>query len=390
MAASARRRIALVGAALVLLACWLSIPRQGGAGAGSVRGGEKKLIYHGWNTRDTAYVREHWREMEQMPFDGVAISVAIDRAGRTIGDGSTGNLLGWQIFGARRFEPRDFAAAMEDLKTPRWSRFTDNFLPAAIATRDQDQGLNWFDDTRWATIESNWRLLATLARAGGGKGILLDPEHYDYECELFCYRHHRAQRAARPFSEYTAQARERGRQLGAAARAVFPEITIASLYGYTLALDDRRRHGAPEQGRYALLPAFFDGLLEGAGPAASLVDLGEFSAGYTKRSQFDLSYETARETARALSGVPELYGRQVRAGFGLAIDYRSDQHPWDTAAPERNYFSPARFRDALRAALACSDRYVWIYSEDGPEFFPRQRLPEAYVQAMRDAREVAP
>jgi hypothetical protein len=43
--------------------------------------GAKKLIYYGWGIRDTQYICEHWHEMEQMPFDGTGIIVAIDRQG---------------------------------------------------------------------------------------------------------------------------------------------------------------------------------------------------------------------------------------------------------------------------------------------------------------------
>lgn len=35
--------------------------------------GGKKLIYYGWGMPDTTYVRDHWSEMERMPFDGTGI-----------------------------------------------------------------------------------------------------------------------------------------------------------------------------------------------------------------------------------------------------------------------------------------------------------------------------
>src|SRR2546425_13359553 len=35
----------------------------------------KKVIYYGWGLPDTQYVRDHWREMEEMPFDGLGIVV---------------------------------------------------------------------------------------------------------------------------------------------------------------------------------------------------------------------------------------------------------------------------------------------------------------------------
>ena len=69
---------------------------------------EKKVIYYGWNTRDSLYVSQHWAQMEQMPFDGIAIGIALDRTRRTVGDGSTGNLLGWQVFGAKPFSLGSF------------------------------------------------------------------------------------------------------------------------------------------------------------------------------------------------------------------------------------------------------------------------------------------
>ena len=140
----------------------------------------RKIVYHGWDSPSTSYLRAHWAEMEKMPFDGVGIRVALNRAKPTSGDGSTGNLLGWQTFGAVRFSSAQFAEAVVDLQTPQWTKFTDNFLPVAIATRDQDQRLDWFEDARWATIEANWRVLIQLARDGKCRGIFLDPEHYDY------------------------------------------------------------------------------------------------------------------------------------------------------------------------------------------------------------------
>ena len=256
---------------LTMLAVLLAAARLHGTPPISTAG--KKVIYYGWNTRDTAYVAEHWAEMEQTPFDGIGISIALDRARPTVGDGSTANLLGWQIFGAKEFSRAAFNDAVADLQKPRWTRFTENFLPLAIATRDQNDGLSWFEERRWATIEMNWRVLLEIAREGRCRGLLLDPEHYDYECELFSYRDHRAKVADRSFEDYVAAARRRGRQLGTAVREVFPHITIGLLYGYTLPARELPPGGILAEARYALLPAFLDGLLESSAPDAKFVDL---------------------------------------------------------------------------------------------------------------------
>jgi hypothetical protein len=152
---------------------WVSVFVVGGGPwlveAWAQQPGAKKLIYYGWGTRDTQYVQDHWREMEQMPFDGTGISIAIDRSKPTTGDGPTANLLGWQMMGRRAFQLQEFGQAIGDLREARWTRFTDNFLPVALSTGSAS-GLTWFDDERWRIIASNFGVLASIAAQGGVKG----------------------------------------------------------------------------------------------------------------------------------------------------------------------------------------------------------------------------
>jgi glycosyltransferase involved in cell wall biosynthesis len=345
----------------------------------------KKIIYYGWSTRDSAYYRDHWAEMERMPFDGIAISIAIDRTRATTGNGSTGNLLGWQVFGKRAFQLSEFQPAIADLQVPGGRHFTDNFLPLSIATRDQDQGLSWFDDARWAAIEGNWRVLVSIAQAGGCRGLMLDPEHYDYECELFNYTAHRAQRFDAPYAQYVAKARARGRQLGAATAGIFPDLTIALLYGYSLSRDGLRKEAPLEGGRYALLPAFLDGLIEASAPQARFVDLWEQGHHNRTLPEFKAA-RTAIQANATMAANPAVYWARMKPGLSLKIDYELPHAAWDFRYPTRNFFSPAVFQNALAAAVKTSDRYVWIYSEEGPQFFPPARLPVGYVIAIRAAK----
>src|SRR5262249_45070527 len=90
-------------------------------------GGPKKLIYYGWDVRDTQYVRDRWREMEQMPFDGTGIVVVVDRQAWRRGKTDTGNQLGWLLMGRRAFRIEEFREAIADLKVAKWRTFTDNF-----------------------------------------------------------------------------------------------------------------------------------------------------------------------------------------------------------------------------------------------------------------------
>lgn len=335
----------------------------------------KRLIYYGWGVRDTQYVRDHWREMEQMPFDGVGITVAIDRSKPTTGDGVTGNLLGWQAMGRKPFRVEEFREAIADLKAARWRAFTDNFLPVALSPSDSAAGLNWFDEERWRIIANNFAVLAKITAEGGLKGLILDPEHYN--AALFSYPSQR-QQVDRPFEEYVDAARRRGRQVMTAIAAHLPQATLLSLFGYTLPLSELRPGKSVKEVEYGLLPAFYDGLLEAMPVAARLIDGYELAYSFKERPQFLKGYRQIHEEAPSLSGVPGRYREKVMAGFGLMLDYRN----------RPDYFTPEQFRLVLTNALEVSDGYVWLYSQ-GPQFFPPSRIDPSYIEALAAARQAA-
>ncbi len=342
----------------------------------------KKLIYYGWGIRDTMFVREHWSEMEKMPFDGVGIAVAIDRKAWQQGETHTGNMLAWNLFGPKAFKLDDFRPAIADLKAAKWQRFTDNFLPACICSSGQDFGFYWFDETRWKIILNNWRLLVTIAKEGGCKGIILDPEHYG--AYFFHYPSMR-ERLNKPFAEYQAKVRERGRELMEVTKAIFPDITILMFWAHSyLTIHPTERKKPPEQNAYGLLPAFVDGMMEAADERAQFVDLCEFAYPYKRRDQFLEAYHSIVNKAMPFSFLPELYRRRIRVGFGLWLDYGGEKR-WDVRDFSRNHFSPDEFRQSLQWALEISDGYVWIYSHK-PRFFPPSDLPDAYLQAIKEAR----
>lgn len=363
----------------------------GGSESGLGSEGErsaKKIIYYGWDSPDTSYVARHWRDLEQMPFDGLGVQVALDPEKPVRGNGCTGNLLGWQVFGKRLRHPERLNQRSKELREPQWGRFRELFLPVAIATRDQDLGLNWFDDGRWSEIERNWEDLVALARNGGCRGIIVDPEHYDYECELFSYRQHREQRSARDFGNYAAQANRRGRSLGEAIRTAFPNMTIAFTYGYALA-DENGQAGKPlPEARYALLPAFLDGLVRGAGENAHFVDLYETGHGFTRAEQWNAGLRKNRQNGLKLTKEPELYARFFEVGTSVR---------WDAAVVRRGWGGISRgagtgnvasgVSTALRHAIEASSQYVWLYSERVPRLFPTDAGATPYLEGVRAARE---
>ena len=108
----------------------------------------------------------------------------------------------------------------------------------------------------------------------------------------------------RTLSEVSMQVRKRGREWMQAVTAVYPEITII-LYpntGWKSSLD------------YELLGPFADGLLEGLGPKATLVDSGVGYHLQTYQQFLDLRAKTQKQGLEKTQ-VPHLY-KQVEQGFG--------------------------------------------------------------------------
>jgi hypothetical protein len=344
----------------------------------AVAAAEPRLVSYGWGTPDTAWVRAHWREMERLPFDGTGIAVAVHRRAWAAGDTSTRNAFGWHVFGPTAFRPAAFAAAAEDLRAPRWERVRHDFLAVAVSSVVADRGFSWLDDRRWRSVRGNWKVALGLARRGRLRGLLLDPEHYGAR-----YFHHptMAGRAAASFDAYRAAVRARGRDLGAVAARILPGATVLALYGHTLALDDQRR-GALPTAEYGLYPAFLDGLLEGGAERLTLVDGYEFAYGFRAPAEFEAARRAITVDAVALSAVPDRYRAGVRVGFGLWLDRGG---AWSTTDLADNYFSPDALRTALAAALATTDAYVWLYSQQ-PRFFPPRDVPSAYLDVIAAAQ----
>ena len=330
----------------------------------------KKVIYYGWGSPDTQYVQDNWGQIEEMPFDGVGIVVPLDRHAWQGGKRDTGNQLGWQVAGKKAFRVEEFQDSIKGLKTAKWRKFSDNFLPVAVSV-SQAAGLNWFDDLRWRTVANNFAVVARIAADGGVKGLIFDPEQYDYF--LFHYLEQQKQ-LDRGFESYQEMARQRGREVMTAIAAAMPAPVILSLYGYTAAFDFVESGKSLKEAPYGLLPAFYDGLLEALPSGGVLIDGCEQAYGFRERGQFSAAYRRVQEAVK-LSSVPKRYREQVKAAFGVWLDYKG----------QANYFWPDEFRRVVTSALDVSDKYVWIYTE-GARFFPPAGIESSYIKALATVR----
>lgn len=355
-------------AALLLVLVVLSHPVLAGTK-------DKKLIEYGWDVPDTRYVREHIQEMEKVPFDGVVIRIASNRAE---GSGSIASAC----WGKKGLEPKDYEFAIDDLKATRFHTLTDNFIQMYISPG----GVDWFDP-EWSSVAHNAACLARVAKQGGCKGIMFDPELY-VSYPVWSYSSLPQElKSAHTLQEYRAKARERGREFITAINKEFPDITILCLWGYSLIYNttDVWAHRPIDTLPDPLQVAFYDGILDAATPGTTFVDGFEFSYGYRSRSQFVAGRDVMLNKAIKDVGPKKKFAKHVRAGFGLWVDMDSGNRGFRLEDTSKNFFTPDGFRASVNYALDTSDKYVWIYSErtswwgDNP--------PAPYVQAMTLAKQ---
>ena len=339
-------------------------------------GPPKKLIEFGWDEPDAAFLRKHIREMEAMPFDG-----CVFHANAVGEDGHLVNFA-WLGWGRRAFTIEELTPALGDLKATRFGRFADNFLRFNTTPADVD----WFDD--FAPILANAQLAARVALEGKCRGILFDVE--PYQGRLFDYKKQR-DAPARPWAEYEGQARRRGREVMASFRRGYPGLTVLLTFGHSYPWKQSEAGKVPlpdcEDG---LLAPFLDGMIEGLGDGARLVDAHELSYGYRDLEKFDRARSTILEGVMPIVGDPDAYRKSIKVGFGLWLDYDWPKYGWSEADPSKNYFTPAAFEASARKALELADEYAWIYTEK-PRWWtdrgPPERLPAPYLDALRKARK---
>jgi hypothetical protein len=199
------------------------------------------------------------------------------------------------------------------------------------------------------------------------KGLLFDPEPYTPPHSQFNYAA-QPDRMQHGFNDYTAKARERGRQVMRAVAEEYPEITIFCYFMNSVcATATGRADPRPAlaaQG-YGLYPAMIDGWLDAAPPTVVLVDGCESAYRYNSRQQFLESALQIKGACQELVS-PEnraKYRAQVQVSFGMYLDayWNPKESPWyiDGLGVPR----VERLRANTSAALATADEYVWVYGE---------------------------
>ena len=292
-----------------------------------------------------------------------------------------------------RYTDETLAKALEDIQAAPADRFHFNLIGMGIQSPTTD----WYNDEHFEQRLRNFVVLARFARAAGLKGFLFDDEQYGSGCAWnYTILRSRGATHGHTFAEMRQIARQRGRAIGRAICAEFPDMVFWTLHGYgtVAALVEQ---GLPESAM-DLKTGFYDGLLEGSSDQFVFVDGGEMAYGYNKREHFVAGRKMVKDEPirMGLTKVPDLHRRKVKCAFGLWPDYYGAMDPDD---PENSYFSPGRFQRALNLALELSDGYVWFWGEkwswwvEGPDdraavpiHQGRRGLPLAYWRAVEAAR----
>jgi len=345
----------------------LAIPAQSQTNAKTL---EKKIIEYGWDVPSPDYVRAHVREMEQKPFDGIIFRLQ----------------GGANVFEPTPWDESKFAADVDNLANTQWEKFTDNFA-SMLAASNQD----WFDDNHWTAIEHNTAIIAKAAKTARCVGICFDPEPYGANPWTYAEAAHKD---SKTFAEYEAQARKRGAQFIKAVERELPNPKILTFFQLSLFGDlckpmkPEDRATALASNGYGLLPAFLEGMLDGAGPGVVIIDGNENAYYYSDaRAYFDVYHLI---TQRALHMIdPALwpkYRAQVQAGQALYID---QYYGLRTMRVLGNYMTPAEqskwFEHNVYWALYTTGRYVWCYSER-MNWWTNTTVPEGAENAIRSAR----
>jgi hypothetical protein len=330
---------------------------------------QAKIIEWGWHTPPTPYVREHIREMEKMPFDGVVLTLTANGMHDLSKQVARQHTFPACDFGADPLDPGEYSESIDALSRTQFKKFTDNFLRMNVSPGDRD----WFDESHFGAA-ANAAMLAKVVKQCHLKGIVLDTEAYGgqiFNSKL------QPQTKQHTLAEYREQVRKQGRKFMRAINDVDPQTTLLITLAYSMA------HFPDENAqKYQLLPDFLDGILEEAAPGQVIYDGWEWAYNFTTEKQFADTRKIIREKELTWTAVPEAMKKHWRAGFGIWLDYGAH---WDARDFSKNFFSPAQFAYSVHEGLKYTDRYVWIWSQ-APSWWDGS-MPEPYVEALRQARQ---
>ncbi len=320
----------------------------------------KKLIAAGWDSPSPEMLLTNLREMEKTPFSGVRIQIEPKEE-----DGVKANFR--NLFNGAVWKKEWFQKEVQQLKKAKSDKLTDNFLSTGAGP-----ALDWFDDAGWEQVLEHYRIAAWIAKEGGLKGLMFDPEIGGSQPAFSYLRQTGKEKYS--FAQYSAKARERGRQVMEVLKQEYPEMTLFTLFlnsGTALGgLGADPREGLEARRNYSLLPAFVNGWLDVIPPSMTIVDGAEYAYPHSSELQYLKHVNAIRNTSLALIA-PEnhaKYRAQMQAGLALYMDAYarsplSNTHSDVMTDPPLEGQPVDRLQEALIFAQEAADQYIWVWGE---------------------------
>ena len=203
----------------------------------------KKLLEFGWDAPRPSQLTT--AQLENSIFQGVTFR----------------STAGINVIQNKELPNSAFETDIADLQKIKSAKLKDSFYLVNVNTSPWD----WFDDTAWAATEKNFFKLARVAKEGGLRGILFDPEVYGFD--LWAYGS-QPQKSQHSFLQFEAQLFKRGQQTMQAFERAYPGITVLFLKFFgDFDLPDnptyQNAHAALEtDSSLGLFAAFAEGMLQ--------------------------------------------------------------------------------------------------------------------------------
>ena len=311
---------------------------------------------------------------EHAPYlDGVAISLnkvpLTDRSGAVV-TGGVSTIMSATERWTRDAVKEHIPVLREIVKKPHLS---ECFLLFWMTPKYYDTRLDWADDEAWANFAENMASVAWLAKEGGMKGLMLDPEEYAVAHQ---YRHTSKDP---PFPETVKLARQRGREVFSRVFREYPDMTLFTLWffgcyrGYVGDMKLTNPVNSAED-RGDLLHHFYNGMLDVLPPGARVVDGCEHYSLSATRYQY--LYNANSISTGLLPFVAPENVDKYRSQMLVSNTFFLDMYAQEANPKSHWYHGPVNgsrlehLRLNFQQSLLTATEYVWVYAENGGKLFP--------------------